>query len=62
MGKVDGLSRRPDWKAGVENDNNNQTLIKEQWIYSLAEVVIEGLEVDIVKKIKKSKKQEQRSS
>ena len=55
MGKVDGLSRRPDWKAGVENDNNNQTLIKEQWIYSLAEVVIEGLEVDIVKKIKKAR-------
>jgi len=30
MGKVDRLSRRPDWKVGVENDNDNQTLIKEQ--------------------------------
>ena len=29
MGKADGLSRRPDWKVGVENDNNDQTLIKE---------------------------------
>ena len=48
--KVDGLSRRPDWKVEVENDNDNQTLIREEWIYSLVEVVIEGLEVDILKK------------
>jgi len=55
MGKADGLSRRPDWKVGVENNNNNQTLIKEQWIHSLAEVVIEGPEVDIVEKIKRAR-------
>jgi len=36
IGKVDGLSRGLDWKSGVENNNNNQTLIKEQWIHSLA--------------------------
>jgi len=30
MGKTNGLSRRLDWKVGTENDNNNQTLIKEQ--------------------------------
>jgi len=30
MGKVDKLSRRPDWKVEVENVDNNQTLIKEQ--------------------------------
>jgi len=50
--KVDRLSKRLDWKVGTENDNNNQALIKEQWIYSLIEVVIEGPEVDILKKIK----------
>ena len=50
--KVDKLSRRLDWKIGIEKDNKNQTLIKEQWIYSLAELVIEGLEVDIIEKIK----------
>jgi len=55
MGKADGLSRRPDWKVGIENNNDNQTLIKEQWIYSLAEVVIKGPEVDIVEKIKKAR-------
>ena len=52
MGKVDRLSRRADWKVGVENDNNNQILIKEQWIYNLLEVVIEEPEVDIIEKIK----------
>jgi len=30
MGKADGLNRRPDWKVGTENNNNNQTIIKEQ--------------------------------
>ena len=29
MGKIDGLSRRPDWKVGVEKDNNNQVFIKD---------------------------------
>ena len=53
MGKADGLSRRPDWKVGVEKDNKNQVFIKDCWLHSLQEVVIEGLEVDIVKKIKK---------
>jgi len=30
MGKADGLSRRSDCKVGVENDNENQKLIKEE--------------------------------
>jgi len=30
MGKADGLSRRPDWKVGVENDNEDKKLIKEE--------------------------------
>jgi len=30
MGKVDSLNRRPDWKVGVENNNKNQKLIKEE--------------------------------
>ena len=54
MEKVDGLSRRPDWKVEVEKDNDNQVFIKDCWLRSLQEVVIEGPEVDIVEKIKKS--------
>jgi len=52
MGKTDGLSRRLDWKVEVEKNSKNQKLIKEKYICSLAEVVIERLEVDIVEKIK----------
>ena len=54
MEKADGLSRQLDWKVGIENDNNNKVFIKENWICSLQEVVIEGPEVDILEKIKKS--------
>ena len=58
--KVDKLSRRPDWKIGIENDNNNQTLIKEQCIYSLAKVVIKELEVKILEKIKITNKKDKK--
>ena len=50
MEKVDRLSRRPDWKIGVEKDNENQVFIKDHWIHSLAEVVVEEPEVEIVEK------------
>ncbi len=50
MGKADGLSRRPDWKVGVDRDNENQVVIKDNWICSLQEVVIEGLEVEMLEK------------
>ena len=55
MGKTDRLSRRPDWKVGVEKDNKNQVFIKDYWLCSLQEVIIEGPEVDIVEKIKKAR-------
>ena len=32
MGKANRLSRRPDLKIGVENDNENQKLIKKERI------------------------------
>ena len=55
MGKADRWSRRPDWKIGVDRDNEDQIVIKDNWIRSLQEVVIEGLEVDIVERIKKAR-------
>ena len=54
MGKADGLSRQSDWKIGVEKNNDNQILIKDNWICSI-QVVIEGPKVDIVEKIKKAR-------
>jgi len=54
IGKMDGLSRRLDWKVGVEKDNDNQVFIKNNWIHSIQEVVIEGPEIEIIEKNKKS--------
>ena len=55
MEKADGLSRRLDWKVGVEKDNENQVFTKNCWLHSLHEVVIEGPKIDIVEKIKKAR-------
>jgi len=59
MGKADRLSRRLDFKVGVENDNDNQVLIKDNWIHSLEEVIIKEPEVDILKKIRKVKSKDE---
>ena len=55
MEKADGLSRRPDWKVGVDKDNENQIIIKDNWLHRLEEVIIEGPEVEIIEKIKKAR-------
>ena len=54
IGKADRLSKRQDQKIGVGKNNENQVFIKDHWIHSLAKVVIEGPEVEIIEKIKKS--------
>ena len=53
--KMKKTDRRLDQKVGVEKYNENQTLIKIQQICSLAEVIIEGLEVNIIEKIEIAK-------
>jgi len=47
MGKADGLGRRANWKVGIDKDNENQIIIKDQWIHNMYKVVVEGLEVDL---------------
>jgi len=59
MGKVDGLSRRMDWKIGVDKDNSNQIFIKDNWIRSIYEVVVEGPKVELVEKIKKARSKDE---
>ena len=51
MEKVNEPSRRLDWKVRIENDNSNQILIKEQWIYNekIVRVVEEIKKVGIKK-------------
>jgi len=31
IGKVDSLSKRPDWEVKVEKDNEDKTLVKPEW-------------------------------
>ncbi len=50
IGKTDSLSRRLDWKVGVDKNNEDQVFIKDCWLCSLHKVVIKGLEGDIVEK------------
>ena len=51
IGKADGLSRRPDWQEGVERDNEDQTLIKLEWV-RVAETLVE--EGNLRERIKKA--------
>jgi len=57
MGKVNSLSRRPDWEVGVERDNEDETLVKPKWLKvrrtERVEVIVEG--VDLLEKVRKSK-------
>jgi len=56
MGRADSLSRRVDWAEGVERDNENQVMLKREWIEVRAmEQLVEGPEVEIVKKIKEAR-------
>jgi len=59
MEKADGLSRRLDWKVGVDQDNENQIFIKDNWIHSIYEVVVKGPEVDLLEKIKKARSKDE---
>ena len=56
MGKADRLSRRSDWEKGVEGDNKDRVLLKQEWLETrrirTMEVIVEG--VDILEKIKNS--------
>ena len=62
MEKADGLSRRPDWQEGIENDNKDRTLIKPEWIQKKVrrkeEMLIE--EENLKEKIRKAQKGDKR--
>ena len=59
MKKADRLSRRPDLKVGVENNNENQKLIKKEWIREIMEVVVKELEITWVEKIQKAREKDE---
>ena len=41
MGKADRLNRRLDWQEGVEKDNENQKLVKSEWIRGVETIIEE---------------------
>jgi len=57
IGKVDSLSKRPDWKVRVERDNEDKILVKPEWLevkrMERIEVIVKG--VDLLEKVRKSK-------
>ena len=57
MGKADSLSRRPDWEIGVEKDNEDEKLIKPEWLKvrrsEAVEIIVDG--VDLLEAVRKSK-------
>ena len=57
MGKADSLSRRPDWEVEVERDNEDEMLVKPEWLevrrMERVEIIVEG--VDLLEKVRKSK-------
>ena len=56
MERADSLSRRVDWVKGVERDNENQVMLKEEWLeVRVMEQLVEELGEEIVKKIKEAR-------
>ena len=56
MGRADSLSRRVDWAEEVEKDNENQVMLKEEWLeVRVIEQLIEEPEEKIVKRIKEAR-------
>ena len=57
MGKADSLSRRPDWEVGVEKDNEDETLVKPEWLEvrktEVAKIIVD--KVDLLEEVRKSK-------
>jgi len=57
MGKADSLSRRPDWQVGVKKDNEDQKLVKPEWLevrkMEMVEIIVDG--VDLLEEVRKSK-------
>jgi len=57
IGKVDSLSRRPNWEIGVEKDNEDETMIKLEWLevrkMEVVEIIVDR--VDLLGEVRKSK-------
>ena len=57
MGKMNSLSRRPDWEIGVEKDNEDKILVKPEWleVRKVKKIKVIVKEVDLLEKVKQSR-------
>jgi len=57
MGKANSLSRRPDWEVEVGKDNENEMLVKLEWLEVRRTEVVEIIvdRVDLLEEVRKSK-------
>jgi len=57
MGKMNSLSRRPDWEIGVEKDNEDKILVKPEWleVRKIKKIEVIVKEVDLLEKVKQSR-------
>jgi len=57
MGKADSLSRRPDWEVRVEKDNENEMMVKPEWLEvrrtEAVEIIVDR--VNLLEEVRKSK-------
>jgi len=57
MGKADSLSRRPHWEISVERDNEDEILVKPEWLEvrktEAVEIIVDR--VDLLEEVRKSK-------
>ena len=55
--KADSLSRRPDWEIRVEKDNEDETLVKLEWLKVRKAEVVEIIvdRIDLLEEVRKSK-------
>ena len=54
IGRADSLSRRADWIEGVEKYNENQIMLKKEWleirVIEKEQLLTEGTEEEIIEK------------
>jgi len=57
MVKADSLSRKPDWEIEVEKDNEDETLVKPEWLEVRKTEAVEIIvyRVDLLEEVRKSK-------
>ena len=58
MGKVNSLSRRPDWQIGVNKDNEDRVLVKKEWLRRAEEILVE--EDDLRERIQEVQEKDER--